>query len=161
MPPPASTAKELYGETKSCAICGFKKPLSDFGERRKGKPWLQSFCKLCDSERASKRHASLSNEEKKRISKENYKRKRVFIDECYVFINEAKNKPCADCGHSYPPYVMDFDHPNDDKVDSIAKMVYRGSFSLEDIKREAEKCDVVCSNCHRTRTFTRAGKASP
>ena len=27
--------------------------------------------------------------------------------------------------------------------------------SLEDIKKEIEKCEIVCSNCHRIRTHKR------
>ena len=25
-------------------------------------------------------------------------------------VHDLKNKPCMDCGHSFPPYVMEFDH---------------------------------------------------
>lgn len=31
----------------------------------------------------------------------------------------------------------------------------RYKFSLESIKTEIEKCEVVCSNCHRKRTHER------
>lgn len=69
------------------------------------------------------------------------------------FINTFKNEPCADCGNSYPPYVMDFDHVRGDKIANIGEM---GTYSLETILAEIAKCDLVCSNCHRIRTHNRS-----
>jgi len=66
-------------------------------------------------------------------------------------INEAKDKPCMDCGIKYPSYVMDFDHRDrNSKIASISDMKY---FSTNRLIAEIAKCDVVCSNCHRIRTF--------
>jgi hypothetical protein len=67
----------------------------------------------------------------------------------------AKDKPCADCGQRFPPYVMDLDHRTDcDKVLEVAQMIAL-NWSKEKVLAEIEKCDVVCANCHRIRTFTR------
>lgn len=59
-------------------------------------------------------------------------------------------KPCMDCGKTYPPYVMDFDH-RDPKLKShvIGNMHFAMVKRLEE---EAAKCDLVCANCHRERT---------
>jgi hypothetical protein len=66
--------------------------------------------------------------------------------------------PCADCGILYPYYVMDFDHKEGEikeyELNRITQMTTRA------ILREIEKCDVVCSNCHRERTHQRALKKS-
>ncbi len=68
-------------------------------------------------------------------------------------IREAKNVPCADCGEKYPPCVMDFDHRRaEEKNFSIGPSVTNKGFS--EIMAEIEKCDVVCANCHRLRTFS-------
>lgn len=62
--------------------------------------------------------------------------------------------PCMDCDVSYPPYVMDFDHrPGVDKKFNISD--YRNVSSVKALLDEIEKCDLVCANCHRIRTFTR------
>ena len=59
-----------------------------------------------------------------------------------------------DCGESYPHYVMDFDHrPDSPKVGNVARMVANGQRTK--VFEEIKKCDVVCSNCHRERTFQR------
>lgn len=67
------------------------------------------------------------------------------------YIKEQKNKPCMDCGISFPYYVMDFDHRNpSEKTANLARMI--GS-PFSEIVAEIEKCDVVCANCHRERTY--------
>lgn len=60
--------------------------------------------------------------------------------------------PCKDCDRFYPYYVMDFDHVRGKKLHIISSMW--GSRSLRAIQLEIAKCDLVCSNCHRIRTFT-------
>ena len=60
---------------------------------------------------------------------------------------------CVDCKQKYPWYVLDFDHVYGKKVANIGQML--NYFSVEDILKEVAKCDIVCSNCHRERTFQR------
>ena len=68
-----------------------------------------------------------------------------------LYIKEQKNKPCMDCGISYPYYVMDFDHRNPaEKSGNLARM---GASPFEEIIAEIAKCDLVCANCHRERTY--------
>lgn len=69
-------------------------------------------------------------------------------------VREAKNQPCADCGRSYPYYVMDLDHREDKKF--VLAIVAKKHWAVERIQEEIAKCDVVCSNCHRERTAKRA-----
>ncbi len=79
----------------------------------------------------------------------NIRRSKELID----FVISLKQKPCMDCGVQYPYYVMDFDHrERNDKIKEVAYMSAR-NWSLENIKKEADKCDLVCANCHRIRTF--------
>jgi hypothetical protein len=59
---------------------------------------------------------------------------------------------CADCGENNP-IVLDFDHLKDKKY-NISRMIHDG-FSWRSIKKEIEKCQVVCANCHRIRTYNR------
>lgn len=62
-----------------------------------------------------------------------------------------KNVPCMDCNIQFPPYVMDFDHKNpEEKLFSISKPTIQNK---KEIIAEIMKCDVVCANCHRIRTF--------
>ncbi len=54
-----------------------------------------------------------------------------------------------DCGLIDEPYVYDFHHRNP-KSKNFVIAAKRGS-SLEQLKKEVDKCDLVCANCHRHR----------
>jgi hypothetical protein len=63
---------------------------------------------------------------------------------------------CHDCGYRQHHVALDFDHrPGEMKSFSIALNL---RLRWQTILAEVEKCDVVCSNCHRIRTFTRRVK---
>lgn len=64
-------------------------------------------------------------------------------------MESLKNKPCMDCGNSYPPECMDFDHTSDNKEFNVSK---RRRASKRKILEEIAKCELVCANCHRIRT---------
>lgn len=69
-------------------------------------------------------------------------------------ILQLKDAPCADRGARFPPYVMEFDHrPDEIKRCLVSQMAGRASTAL--ILAEAGKCDIVCCNCHRDRSFQR------
>ena len=78
---------------------------------------------------------------------------RFYANKDYVDEYKSTN-PCHDCGHFFPAYVMQFDHVIGNKLFNIADMVYRGR-SLESLKVEISKCELVCSNCHAIRTHHR------
>jgi len=45
-------------------------------------------------------------------------------------------------------------HINGEKESNISIMSSSG-YSIETLKEEISKCEIVCSNCHRLRTFNR------
>jgi hypothetical protein len=59
---------------------------------------------------------------------------------------------CVDCGIKNH-IILDFDHLHDKKY-NISRMIHDG-FSWAAIKKEISKCEVVCANCHRIRTYNR------
>jgi hypothetical protein len=71
----------------------------------------------------------------------------------YEYVQEIKNQlRCADCGERHPA-TLQFHHLNSvDKTFTIGDAVNRG-FSLDRIKREIEKCIVLCANCHAIRHY--------
>lgn len=69
-----------------------------------------------------------------------------------AFFWSLKQKPCVDCKIQYHPVAMDFDHlPGYEKksINGFAGM------SKERLLEEIKKCELVCSNCHRLRTYNR------
>lgn len=71
----------------------------------------------------------------------------------YAKVQALKAGPCKDCGQAHPYYVMDFDHrdPATKRAD-ISHLVKNGT-SWELVLEEIAKCDLVCVNCHRLRTY--------
>ena len=106
------------------------------------------YCRQCRNE-YNKQHYKKNPQCRQLADKANKDRIRARII-------EAKNRPCMDCGILYPWYVMDFDHVRGVKkiLLSVAAACHLSVKKLED---EIAKCDVVCANCHRIRTFQRAG----
>lgn len=73
-----------------------------------------------------------------------------------LLAQKLKSVPCADCGGTFDPVCMDFDHrPGTKKVTCVAYLV-RGA--RERFLEEVAKCDVVCANCHRLRTKKRRSR---
>lgn len=60
----------------------------------------------------------------------------------------ARGGRCLDCGYSGSLAVFEFHH-RDPSTKSFALSEFRGA--LEYLQREAEKCDLLCANCHRIR----------
>lgn len=78
-----------------------------------------------------------------------------------ALVDDLKTAPCRDCGGTFPPEAMDFDHlPGTDKLGEIGKLV-SGRYSWDLVKAEVAKCDLVCSNCHRVRSRTRLNSDDP
>lgn len=86
----------------------------------------------------------------KRRMKDNHAAKKAVVD-------SYKASPCADCKGSFPVECMDFDHLHS-KKECVGTLLSRGA-PVEVIVAEIQKCEVVCSNCHRIRTARRRKEA--
>lgn len=86
-----------------------------------------------------------------RISKE-----RIWKEQTSL-LAELRSVPCADCGGRYDACAMDFDHRDPAaKRYTVTRMIGRHSTAV--ILDEVAKCDIVCANCHRLRTFVARSK---
>jgi hypothetical protein len=119
---------------KMCAgLCGKELDEENFGKDRTRRNGLREQCKSCRNEKAAQTQVK---------SRERMK----------MWFDEQKNKPCMDCGRKFPTCCMDFDHTGEDKVEIVSRLV--GSMApKERILAEIAKCDLICANCHRIRTF--------
>lgn len=76
------------------------------------------------------------------------------------YVQEVKkDKSCADCKIQYHYAAMEFDHVRGTKIKCIANLVHE-VVPLQELIDEMAKCDLVCANCHRVRTWTRLGIVS-
>jgi hypothetical protein len=134
---------------KECFDCGETKPIEDFRWKDEKSKLRICRCTNCDTNH----RAELYEDHKQQFldnNKRNYKKLREVLD-------GYKQSPCHDCGRSYPPYVMDFHHRDrKTKIAKVSAMVYKGSLKL--LLEEISKCDLVCANCHRERTFNKEDK---
>jgi transposase len=65
-----------------------------------------------------------------------------------------ENSGCVDCKEKYPHYMLEFDHlPEFQKLDSPTNIMH--NYSWEKAMEEISKCDIVCANCHKIRTWQR------
>lgn len=71
-----------------------------------------------------------------------------------AILNEIKmSAGCADCGYAKAPVALDFDHRDPSTKSFNVSAGVDASRPWAIILTEIEKCDVVCANCHRIRTF--------
>jgi len=63
------------------------------------------------------------------------------------YIQDYKlSKGCVICGYNKCAEALDFHHPNNNRIFKVSN-VHNKKF--EKIKKEIDKCIVLCSNCHR------------
>jgi hypothetical protein len=141
---------EQTAPLRRCGRCNLLKPLDDFNPKKKEGKW-QGYCKPCHAE----------------WKREYYEQHRaIYIEgalkykaKLKAFIRAAKDNPCADCGVRYPHYVMDFDHREGEiKLANISALNQHRRVSIPKLAAEIAKCDLVCANCHRERTYQRLMK---
>ena len=118
-----------------------------FQLRDMGKTYSEIQKELGCSKGTISYHLGKGQKEKSGLRYRNYREKvREYVREI------KESSPCTDCGISYPYYVMEFDHLRD-KANTVANITHSGSF--ENVKKEIKKCELVCANCHKTRTWQR------
>lgn len=130
---------------KLCSGCHVVKPVEEFNFKYRARGVRHSYCREC-GKRLTRSHYKRNKRSYLKRNARAYQRHRELI-------RQSKSRPCADCGIQYPYYVMDFDHRDGEEklfeLNSVARK------TIPWILREIEKCDVVCSNCHRERTHRR------
>lgn len=69
--------------------------------------------------------------------------------EIRAWFNEFKSKlKCLQCGEDHPA-TLDFHHKNKEEKERGLNFMSHWGYSRERIKKEIEKCIVLCANCHR------------
>ena len=82
-------------------------------------------------------------EEQKEWQSNIRKRNRKFIAE----YKQAKG--CSRCGYNDHPHALELHHTDATQKESQVSRLSSLHYSIERIKKEADKCEVVCANCHR------------
>src|SRR5438132_3789968 len=135
---------------KRCPACGLVKPIDQFNWRDSAHTRIQSYCRDCSNGAWNRWYRDPGNKAKHldQLARRRLRRTQRNVK----LVNELKSKPCADCGETFPPHVMDFDHIGV-KFTEVSSLVR--THSTERLLAEVSLCEVVCSNCHRERTQRR------
>jgi hypothetical protein len=131
--------------SKMCAVCKKDLPFDRF--HRLGRNGHQAYCKDC----RRLRDATLYRKNVQRIVAQ----KRALQAKRREWHWKMKEgQPCSDCGGSFHPVAMQWDHPEgSEKKGNVATMLQR--VSRRRFLEELEKCELVCANCHAVRSFNR------
>ena len=131
-----------------CSRCRRLLELSAFTGNRANKDGRQRYCRDCQRAYVREHYAANTEYYLTKAKRSNHKRRNLVR----AVLLELKSVPCMDCGGSYPPWVMEFDHVRGVKLFNISESRSRGP---KGILGEAAKCEIVCANCHRERTQRR------
>ena len=135
---------------KTCSKCKLSKKASEFNKQKRNKDGLNFQCRKCQNQ-WQREHYKKSERRKKQVRKND----KAAVQRTRTFIAEyLKNHPCIDCGYSNI-LALEFDHLRDKKFEIADKI--STAISKEKIQQEINKCEVVCSNCHKIRTSDRMG----
>lgn len=133
---------------KTCNTCGHTKALSEFS-KRSDKPHLyRSKCKQCTRDYANARNNDETARQKRRDDQE---AKRIETRK-YVY-DYLSTHPCVDCGEDNW-VVLEFDHVRGEKWRNVSDIMTK---PLSVVMEEIAKCESVCANCHKIRTYRRSG----
>jgi hypothetical protein len=133
---------------KRCEGCGAEKDETEFPWRNKAKGLRQNYCRECKRRYGRTWYAKNAEAHKANVARNNQR----YMAAAIAIVVAAKSMPCADCGRTFPPIAMDFDHTGDDKILDVSHM---RNHNLDKLRAEIAKCEVVCACCHRIRTAAR------
>lgn len=116
-------------ENRKCRLCGQVKPIVKFANAgtTNGKKYYRRLCIPCYTKSKKPRIVKIRN----------------------WFADYKKTLQCEHCGNN-DHRVFDFHHRDKSKKEgTVSEMATCGRNSIETIKKEIDKCNVLCSNCHR------------
>ena len=126
-------------KTRTCSKC--QSAYTHYGQNR-------SYCKPCKQDYQRKYYAKNPawRASIRKHSKAKAKRRHAIVR------RYKQMKGCACCGIN-DWRILEFDHREAaNKVASVSVLINNSS-SWQKIKAEIAKCDVLCCNCHRIKTF--------
>lgn len=134
---------------KTCIKCKDDLPTSEFGKNASKKDGLQNTCKKCRKDYQKDWYKENATLHKSRV----YASRDVVRKWVYEYL---LSHPCIKCGETRVA-CLDFDHRDPEQKSFNIGGLGASVNSLEKVKKEILKCDVLCSNCHRVKTAEQFG----
>lgn len=117
---------------KECKKCHEIKELVEFHKHKKTKDRRNNICKKCQYKIYGRKRIDNSMKNKEKL------------------VEEFGGK-CVKCGYNRCMKALDFHHRDPlEKDEMITDLLKK---SLDEARKEAEKCDLLCANCHREEHF--------
>lgn len=131
-------------EHQKCKVCGEVKPVDQYRAYKQtynsatlGRPvtgnYIAKRCKACVQKKSRERSFKKIKANRDRV------------------IEYFKKNPCVDCGDTRP-VVLEFDHRDPKTKEYNVAELLQNAYPWEKIKKEIDKCDVRCANCHQRKT---------
>lgn len=111
-----------------CRVCNEEKAVDLFYKTNK---YMRKICRKCENIKANKHRIA---------------RGRLLKLKAVEYLGGK----CCICGYNKSIYALDFAHKQD-KCHEPTRMFHRG-MSWVRIKKEIDKCNLKCANCHREET---------
>ena len=125
---------------KICYKCKKNLPIKSFSKNKSKADGHQGMCKEC-----YKKTLKIYYKEHQEHYKEQNKERRKRIKEWVK--NLKKKLKCNRCNED-DYRCLQFHHTNGEEKDIIIADATRMGYSIERIKKEIKKCEVLCANCH-------------
>ena len=142
---------EMEACSKTCSRCKTTRSIEAFALRNKDTGRRNSICRVCHKEYVKRHyteHKQKYIDRARRYTPRNRRRNVRWLQEY------KESRPCTDCGGRFHHAAMDFDHVHGDKINEVSRLSQNAA-SMKKILAEISKCELVCANCHRVRTFKR------
>lgn len=145
---------------KVCWKCEQPKIPDEYSFKNKAGGIRHNTCKTCVAGYTAAHHQANKEKTKAQRRKNHRAWRQRRKDEMRAVVDQIKSDPCMDCGQSFHPWQMQFDHrdPSQKKfnIATAVHWTYQARYSKEAILEEIAKCDLVCANCHADRTHRRS-----
>lgn len=148
----AQSVSDMECSELFCYKCKKTKLVTGFNKSKASKTGHFYWCRDCIKQYVKDKNNKFKEKEGASI----YSKRRQ--DRLGWYRELKKDKSCIDCGTTYEPSCMDYDHVKGEKINHISRMVLNNS-PKNKILEEIDKCELVCCLCHNKRTYDRQERA--
>lgn len=143
-------------EKLTCRVCNIEKPIEEFAKHKRMKLGYDYICKKCNSEKSTKwannnreRYLNRLKDWHKKNKEGVYQKQKNRNLEISKFIEDYKNdKSCSICGYNKCKKALHFHHVDEKEKEFNISESIRETTNIERIKKEIDKCIILCANCH-------------
>lgn len=138
---------------KTCTKCKELKSIEEFAINRTKADGRSPSCKECKRSYNKDYYKNNYDAERVRLKKRQEDQWQILDN----FFRRLKTK-CSRCDESRYA-ALDFHHKDPSTKEITVAEAFRRNWNIERVKKEIEKCEILCANCHRVE-HTNVGSSS-